>query len=149
MDIKFFSIFLMCFFSTFSFGQVEKECDPENTVGFIKICGEVPKEMKPGVQKRPLWQGTNYPGYQLIDCQKRTIKNVIESTGESYSCQVKGEDYFPVRADKKLDEIDIVNSKEEKSPLIKVIPDSKSYDPNTFDRPTNSNPSKSSRASAQ
>ncbi len=65
-----------------------KVCDPENTQGFAKNCGETPEKSKPGIRKIPLWQGTGHKGYQLLDCKNGTIKNVIEKTGESYACRV-------------------------------------------------------------
>ncbi len=65
-----------------------KVCDPENTQGFAKKCGETPEKSKPGVLKIPLWQGTEHKGFQLFDCKNGTIKNVIEKTGESYACRV-------------------------------------------------------------
>lgn len=65
-----------------------KICDPENTQGFAKRCGETPEKSEPGVQRIPLWPGTDHEGYQLLDCKKGTIKNVIAKSGESYSCRV-------------------------------------------------------------
>jgi len=65
-----------------------KRCDPENEEGFLEFCNNSVNRTKKDIHKIPLWQGTDYPGYQLINCQKGTIKNVIEKTGESYSCRV-------------------------------------------------------------
>ncbi len=71
-----------------AFAGDPKKCDPENEEGFKQFCSDPINRSKKGIQVIPLWQGTDYPGYQLINCHKGTIKNVIEKTGESYSCYV-------------------------------------------------------------
>jgi hypothetical protein len=90
MGIHFLLILILILFSSFSNGFAEKvvECDLENAPSFFEYCGSRAGHRGAAVHKRKLWQGTDHPGYQVIDCKNGTIKNVIDKTGEAYICKM-------------------------------------------------------------
>lgn len=83
-----YNCWIFLFLITIGFSVISKDCDPENAASFLKDCSAMSEIEKKQVKKIKLWQGTSHEGYQLLDCQNRRIKNVIESTGESYSCSI-------------------------------------------------------------
>ncbi len=86
MRLKFLS--LLFIFPFLALAENLIKCDKENEAGFKEFCGNPIHQNKKWPHKIPLWQGTDYPGYQLIDCNEGSIKNVIEKTGETYFCHV-------------------------------------------------------------
>jgi len=136
MRSMFVPVLIILSLSFYCFGDVDLECDPENAARFIERCGSFPNKMNADIQKFPLWQGTDHPGYQLLDCKKGTIKNVIEGTGESYSCHIFERNFSRIVLEKKKED--------KKEPQIKRVPDRKIHEPDQKFLP-----SRSSRASLQ
>lgn len=74
------------------------DCDPENTKAFLKRCSSFSRLERQQVKKIKLWQGTPHEGYQLIECDKKRIKNVISQTGEYYSCEITNKSIKSVKS---------------------------------------------------
>ena len=83
-------IFIFFIFS-FSTSLYSKDCDPENVERFLQVCNNSSDDEKGKVQQLPLWQGTDHSGYQMLDCKRGWIKNIIDETGESYACEITEE----------------------------------------------------------